>query len=273
MPGLIDAHWHAMMAAAPLDVLMTADVGYINLIAADEARRTLMRGFTSVRDMAGPTFGLKRAIDGSLAAGPRIWPSGAISSQTGGHGDFRLPYEIPARRMGRWAAATRWARAAMADGATTSSCAPADGSCSRGPVRACPQQQRLLELRSDRRRPVHPEAVPRAPSTHHRKRNPMHRARLYAARDSGTDPPRRPAHRRRVLDQLRKLIADNAVWLSTRFPDDDSQSSVQRRRSKGSWSTPEQHRPTASPGAAGATTAWAPTSLFDPMMTARPGRS
>ena len=95
MPGLIDAHWHAMMAAMPLDVLMTADVGYINLAAAREAERTLMRGFTSVRDMAGPTFGLKRAIDEGVVAGPRIWPSGAMISQTGGHGDFRFPYEIP----------------------------------------------------------------------------------------------------------------------------------------------------------------------------------
>jgi imidazolonepropionase-like amidohydrolase len=95
MPGLIDAHWHAMMAATPLDVLMTADVGYINLAAAREAERTLMRGFTSVRDMAGPTFGLKRAIDEGVVAGPRIWPSGAMISQTGGHGDFRFPYEIP----------------------------------------------------------------------------------------------------------------------------------------------------------------------------------
>ena len=55
-----------------------------------------MRGFTSVRDMAGPTFSLKRAIDDGLVPGPRIWPSGAMISQTGGHGDFRFPYEIPA---------------------------------------------------------------------------------------------------------------------------------------------------------------------------------
>ena len=75
---------------------MTADVGYLNLVAAVEAGKTLMRGFTSVRDMAGPTFGLKRAIDAGIAAGPRIWPSGAMISQTGGHGDFRFPYEIPA---------------------------------------------------------------------------------------------------------------------------------------------------------------------------------
>ena len=75
MPGLIDAHWHAMMASLPVSVLLTADVGYITLVAADEARRTLMRGFTSVRDMAGPTFSLKRAIDQGLVAGPRVWPS------------------------------------------------------------------------------------------------------------------------------------------------------------------------------------------------------
>jgi imidazolonepropionase-like amidohydrolase len=96
MPGLIDAHWHAMMASLPISVLLTADVGYITLVAADEARKTLMRGFTSVRDMAGPTFSLKRAIDNGLVAGPRIWPSGAMISQTGGHGDFRFPYEVPA---------------------------------------------------------------------------------------------------------------------------------------------------------------------------------
>ena len=95
MPGLIDAHWHAMMAPIPLEVLLTADVGYINLVAAAEAERTLLRGFTSVRDMAGPTFSLKRAIDDGHVKGPRIWPSGAMISQTGGHGDFRFPYEIP----------------------------------------------------------------------------------------------------------------------------------------------------------------------------------
>lgn len=96
MPGLIDAHWHTMMAAMPMQELLTADVGYINLVAAEEAGRTLMRGFTSVRDMAGPSFGLKRAIDRGLIAGPRIWPSGAMISQSGGHGDYRMPYEVPA---------------------------------------------------------------------------------------------------------------------------------------------------------------------------------
>ena len=95
MPGLIDAHWHAMMATLSLPALLTSDVGSIHLAASAEAERTLMRGFTTVRDMAGPTFALKKAIDTGLISGPRIYPSGAIISQTGGHGDFRLTYEIP----------------------------------------------------------------------------------------------------------------------------------------------------------------------------------
>jgi len=95
MPGLIDAHWHAMMAVPPMNVAMVADEGYLVLVAGREARNTLMRGFTSVRDLSGPVFGLKQAIDTGVVEGPRIWPAGAMISQTGGHGDFRLPYEIP----------------------------------------------------------------------------------------------------------------------------------------------------------------------------------
>ncbi|HYO43291.1 MAG TPA: amidohydrolase family protein [Candidatus Limnocylindrales bacterium] len=96
MPGLIDAHAHTMMAAVPLPVAMTADFAYLTLVASTDARNTLLRGFTSVRDVGGPAFGLKRAIDEGVVPGPRIWPAGATISQTGGHGDFRLPYEVPA---------------------------------------------------------------------------------------------------------------------------------------------------------------------------------
>jgi len=75
--------------------LLTADIGYINLVAGAEATDTLMRGFTTVRDVGGPVFGLKRAIDEGVVVGPRIFPSGAIISVTGGHGDFRQPFELP----------------------------------------------------------------------------------------------------------------------------------------------------------------------------------
>jgi len=95
LPGLIDAHWHSMLAAIGLETAVAGDVGYINLLAAREAGATLRRGFTTVRDAGGPAFALKRAIDEGVVPGPRIFPSGAMISQTGGHGDFRMPYEVP----------------------------------------------------------------------------------------------------------------------------------------------------------------------------------
>ncbi|SOC35410.1 imidazolonepropionase-like amidohydrolase [Rhizobium subbaraonis] len=116
MPGLIDAHVHVMMAAISMQVLLTADVGYLNLLAAQEAERMLMRGFTSVRDLSGPTFGLKRAIDSGICAGPRIWPSGAMISQTSGHGDFRMPYEIPSPPGAPFSRAEAIGGSAIADG-------------------------------------------------------------------------------------------------------------------------------------------------------------
>lgn len=116
MPGLIDAHWHAMFAAIPMQVAMNADIGYINLLAGREAEATLMRGFTTVRDMGGPSFGLKRAIDQGAIVGPRIYPSGAFISQTGGHGDFRMPYEIPQTIGGPLSHSERMGAAAIADG-------------------------------------------------------------------------------------------------------------------------------------------------------------
>src|SRR6185437_12644581 len=96
MPGLIDAHTHLMFETLPKTALMTADIEFVTIAAAHGASEMLMRGFTSVRDMGGPVFGLKRGIDSGLTTGPRIWPSGAFISQSGGHGDFRLPNELPA---------------------------------------------------------------------------------------------------------------------------------------------------------------------------------
>lgn len=95
MPGLIDAHWHAFMAATPQMLLLTGDPAYLQLLAARQAEATLLRGFTTVRDLGGPVFGLKRAIDEGVMTGPRIYPSGAVISQTSGHGDFRFLFELP----------------------------------------------------------------------------------------------------------------------------------------------------------------------------------
>jgi len=95
MPGLIDVHWHAMLVRPTPAALLVADVGYTNLVAGAEAKDTLLRGFTTVRDVGGPAFGLKRAIDEGVILGPRIFPSGAVITVTGGHGDFRQLFELP----------------------------------------------------------------------------------------------------------------------------------------------------------------------------------
>ncbi|MGZ8160556.1 MAG: amidohydrolase family protein [Methylobacter sp.] len=116
MPGLIDAHTHIMFATVPQMVVLTSDIGFINVAAVKAANDMLMRGFTSIRDLGGPVFGLKRGIDVGLVPGPRIWPAGAFISQTGGHGDFRLPNEIPAQ-PGDYSFSERVGAAAIADNA------------------------------------------------------------------------------------------------------------------------------------------------------------
>ena len=116
MPGLIDAHYHAAFATLPLAALQTADPGYIQIQAAAAAGEVLLRGFTTVRDVGGPVFGLKRAIDEGITAGPRIYPSGAFLSQTSGHGDFRMISELPRGVCGHLTYSEIIGAAVIADG-------------------------------------------------------------------------------------------------------------------------------------------------------------
>lgn len=95
IPGLIDAHSHTTMESIGLNKALVSDIGYIQIIAAKAAERQLLRGFTSVRDLGGNAFPLKAAIDEGIVPGPRIYPSGATISQSGGHGDFGLPIDVP----------------------------------------------------------------------------------------------------------------------------------------------------------------------------------
>ncbi|MCR9086863.1 MAG: amidohydrolase family protein [Rhodobacteraceae bacterium] len=96
-PGLSDAHVHIMWNDTIENLIYASPHEYTGAMAAESARRMLMRGFTTVRDMGGPSFGLKKAIDDGVVAGPRILPSGFFVSQTSGHGDFdpRLNYASP----------------------------------------------------------------------------------------------------------------------------------------------------------------------------------
>ena len=90
IPGLIDAHTHLMILDDVDKAVYFDEPSYTGALAVEGAKRTLMRGFTTVRDAGGPVMGLKRAIDEGIVPGPRIFPSNAFISQTGGHGDFDL---------------------------------------------------------------------------------------------------------------------------------------------------------------------------------------
>ncbi len=92
MPGLIDAHTHLTHE--------TSRSGYVDKFhwnVADYvirstvyARRTLLAGFTTVRnlgDMANESAALRNAINAGIVAGPRIYTAGRAMGTTGGHAD------------------------------------------------------------------------------------------------------------------------------------------------------------------------------------------
>ncbi|WP_205650640.1 metal-dependent hydrolase family protein [Actinoplanes solisilvae] len=116
MPGLIDAHWHAAFTTIPAAVAAMGEAGYVFAQAVVSARDTVLRGFTTVRDLGGPSAGIKQAIDQGSILGPRIYPSGAFLSQTGGHGDFRMPNEIPRGVAGHLSYSELIGAAVIADG-------------------------------------------------------------------------------------------------------------------------------------------------------------
>jgi imidazolonepropionase-like amidohydrolase len=89
MPGLIDAHWHAVAA----DVNLTRLDSMPESLRISHARvyleEALNRGFTTIRDAGGADYGLAQAVEQGLIRGPRIFFCGRALSQTGGHGDMR----------------------------------------------------------------------------------------------------------------------------------------------------------------------------------------
>jgi imidazolonepropionase-like amidohydrolase len=224
MPGLIDMHWHAMLVRPTVATLLTADIGYINLVAGAEAADTLMRGFTTVRDLGGPAFGLKRAIDEGVIAGPRIYPSGAIITVTSGHGDFRQPFEVP-----------RVAGAPQSRGEQVGAAMIAD---SPDEVRLRTREQLLLGASQIKLTAGGGVSSPRSPLDASTFTEAELRAAVEAAENWGTyvtvhaytpESIRRSIaagvkcieHGHLMDEETAKLIADKGIWLSTQaFPDD-----------------------------------------------------
>ncbi|TFW30873.1 metal-dependent hydrolase family protein [Massilia horti] len=94
LPGLIDMHVHLTHETKPrADALHEAlagnpaDMAYNSVAYAE---RTLMAGFTTVRDLGASdtvNISLKRAIAAGKVPGPRIFTAGTMIATMGGHGD------------------------------------------------------------------------------------------------------------------------------------------------------------------------------------------
>ena len=89
IPGLIDCHCHVVMSSLDIRELQDIPLTLMTVKASTIMRDMLMRGFTSIRDMAGADWGLAEAVEKNLIVGPKIFFSGRALTQTGGHGDSR----------------------------------------------------------------------------------------------------------------------------------------------------------------------------------------
>ena len=95
MPGLIDAHVHAAITKMDIGSMNHRPLTRIGIEAKAILEGMLRRGFTTVRDAGGMDRGLKEAAEAGLIAAPRIFRSGRVLSQTGGHGDTAAPSNHP----------------------------------------------------------------------------------------------------------------------------------------------------------------------------------
>ena len=91
MPGWIDLHVHlegetSKDQAVRRYTMNEADIAFMSTVYA---KRTLMAGFTTVRDLGGSgvNISLRNAINQGLVIGPRVFTAGRTIATTGGHGD------------------------------------------------------------------------------------------------------------------------------------------------------------------------------------------
>ena len=104
-PGLIDMHQHVMLnppeGTASYQTRWDGAAG--GAFAIHHLNKDmLMKGITTIRDIAGDPLDIAKAIDMGLLTGPRIYSSGGAISQTGGHGDWagrNVPAEILANHL------------------------------------------------------------------------------------------------------------------------------------------------------------------------------
>lgn len=92
MPGLIDCHVHVIATTANLGLNASLPSSLVTARSSLLMRNMLMRGFTTVRDLGGADRGLQLAVEEGAFVAPRLVICGKALSQTGGHTDYRGPY-------------------------------------------------------------------------------------------------------------------------------------------------------------------------------------
>ena len=98
LPGLMDMHVHFTLAQPRPDYARTSTADF-TVRAVSNARKTLLAGFTTVRDLgamrAESIIAVRDGINRGAIAGPRILAAGESISATAGHGDSRgLRHEV-----------------------------------------------------------------------------------------------------------------------------------------------------------------------------------
>jgi imidazolonepropionase-like amidohydrolase len=114
-PGFIAMHEH-IVGQMPFGDIFTQDTRYYAYVATQTVNTYLKKGYTTVRDVAGNTYSLKKAIDRGYVVGPRIYPSGPMISQTAGHADHRHDSEESRLIDGPWDPMVRYGDMAVVDG-------------------------------------------------------------------------------------------------------------------------------------------------------------
>jgi len=90
IPGLMDMHVHLSGESNPKKYMdrFTLNLDDYAYRSVSYAEKTLMAGFTTVRDLGGPiNTSLKKAIENEQVLGPRIFSAGKALATTGGHAD------------------------------------------------------------------------------------------------------------------------------------------------------------------------------------------
>ena len=87
MPGLIDCHAHVFIGQFTDNQSVLASE--MTARSSTHLREMVQRGFTTIRDAGGADYGHKMSVENGHFEGPRMFVSGRIISQTGGHGDHR----------------------------------------------------------------------------------------------------------------------------------------------------------------------------------------